>query len=296
MRSLLVVVLLHRALVSSVVFPLEPIIRPVETCDFRGYFRADFRRDFPGEIDHFGKADTCWEIHPDERKRLEEEEEEELRMDITDLIGEFLPIASKLILACQLDPLPIPEFRQSLSLRLKVLPDTYVSLTYSFFSGLLQRLSELEHVGTVIGTFKDKTMPVDAIVEISSLLFSFNYSVETTFLREQGRIHAEATSILANLGIDVAVADAARHGTGYKFVLREFKLQDIGSIEISVGEAGSVVGRLIASLGNLAIALANELSIKEIERRAATILRGYFEAATNGSVSAWTIFSRCSFW
>lgn len=103
MRLLLVVFFLHRALASDIVFPTRPNVRPANTCDFRSY------------IVNFGNADSVWELRPDERTPLEEEEAE-LRMDITDLISEFLPLASKLMLACQLDPLPIPEFRQSFSI------------------------------------------------------------------------------------------------------------------------------------------------------------------------------------
>lgn len=108
MRFLLVVFFLRHAVASDIVFPIQPNVRPVETCDFRS--------DFRGEIDNLEKADSVWELDPDERKQLEEEEAEDLRMDITELISEFLPVASKLILACQFDPLPIPEFHQSFSI------------------------------------------------------------------------------------------------------------------------------------------------------------------------------------
>ncbi|KZC05110.1 hypothetical protein WN55_08717 [Dufourea novaeangliae] len=163
---------------------------------------------------YFEQAESIYEEH-----RFEDEEEE-LQTDLTELINTFLPLVSKLIVAYELDPLEISDVRQNYSIRFASLPVAYGVLTYSFSSGLLHHLSDLERVDTAIGTFRDNTLSIDASLEMDSMLMSYDYFVKVLFLRQYGTILAEANSILVNVRIDIDTIDCT-------FVLKKLKLHRI---------------------------------------------------------------------
>ncbi|CAK9817453.1 hypothetical protein ANTPLA_LOCUS9386 [Anthophora plagiata] len=162
-------------------------------------------------------------------------------------------------------------------------PITYnTEMTCTFSSGSLYHLSELERHGTVIVLYGDKTFSVDANIAFDSILLSYDYFLKLLFLRQRGKVLAEATSIWANIGIDFNMITC-------ELTLKRLKLNNIESIRIFPDE-NNLVEDAIMPLANVLIFLVKTALIKKIEEQAAIFLREYLDRMAK-NLCPWNAFN-----
>ncbi|XP_076753460.1 uncharacterized protein LOC143424943 [Xylocopa sonorina] len=192
-------------------------------------------------------------------------------MNLTELSGELLQFLSRFILENEMDPLPIMDIRHSLQIVGPYLfsPAVYTEITYTFSSGLLYYLSEVERHDTVIVVYRDKVFSIDANVAFDNLLLSYDYYLKALLLQQQGKLFAKATSIWASIVIDFNIIS-------HKFILQRLKLKNIESIRIFF-EGNTLIGRGITSIINVALLFVKSVLIETIEEQATTSLRRYFK-------------------
>ncbi|CAL7942850.1 unnamed protein product [Xylocopa violacea] len=213
-----------------------------------------------------------YEEQQEEGKADEEEPmKNEYRMNLTELSDQLLQFVSRFVVENEMDPLPIMDIRHSFRIVGPYLfpPAAYTEITYSFSSGLLYYLSELERHGTIIVAYRDKVFSIDANVAFDNLLFSYDYYLKAPLLQRQGKLFAKATSIWASIVIDFNILS-------YKFILQRLELKNIESIRIFL-EGNTLIGRAIASIVNVALLFVKNALIEKIEEQATMTLRQYFE-------------------
>ncbi|XP_076182772.1 uncharacterized protein LOC143154716 isoform X3 [Ptiloglossa arizonensis] len=153
------------------------------------------------------------------------------------------------------------------------LPTEFSELTYSFSSGSLYYLSELERAGRVIGIYGDKTLGIYASITFDSILLSYDYFVKLLFLSEYGRIHAKATFVRVEIRIDFDIV-------GFKFVLKK-------SIKLSI-HGSDLAKRFMTPFVKAWIFLTKKSTIKTIEEIATTMFREHLEK-TNENISLYNL-------
>ncbi|CAK9817451.1 hypothetical protein ANTPLA_LOCUS9386 [Anthophora plagiata] len=217
---------------------------------------------------------------------MEKEEGKYLfRMNFTGWVDKLLPYVSNFMVENQMDPLTIPDIHRSIWIEGPFLfpPITYnTEMTCTFSSGSLYHLSELERHGTVIVLYGDKTFSVDANIAFDSILLSYDYFLKLLFLRQRGKVLAEATSIWANIGIDFNMITC-------ELTLKRLKLNNIESIRIFPDE-NNLVEDAIMPLANVLIFLVKTALIKKIEEQAAIFLREYLDRMAK-NLCPWNAFN-----
>ncbi|XP_076182771.1 uncharacterized protein LOC143154716 isoform X2 [Ptiloglossa arizonensis] len=194
--------------------------------------------------------------------------EKEVCLDLTEYVGDYFPLVAKYFLANELDPLTIPDIRQSFWMPSLFLPTEFSELTYSFSSGSLYYLSELERAGRVIGIYGDKTLGIYASITFDSILLSYDYFVKLLFLSEYGRIHAKATFVRVEIRIDFDIV-------GFK------------SIKLSI-HGSDLAKRFMTPFVKAWIFLTKKSTIKTIEEIATTMFREHLEK-TNENISLYNL-------
>ncbi|XP_076247455.1 uncharacterized protein LOC143187250 [Calliopsis andreniformis] len=223
------------------------------------------------------RTDLCCVGH----NSKEGNEDEWLRIDVTEFAMHFFSFLSRSILEAELHPLKIPDVGRSLWVPfLPPLPATYRGLTCYFFSGSLYYLSEIESNSIVIASYKDKTLRIDATIVFDDVMLTYDYFVKLFFLRLRGWMEAEA-SVLVNINIDFDIS-------AHKLTLNKLQLNSIESIQVFV-HGNILMEQLISPFSNIVTGMAHKALTKEIERQATLIFRESFKWIN--FILSWNVFT-----
>ncbi|XP_029039699.2 uncharacterized protein LOC114874522 isoform X2 [Osmia bicornis bicornis] len=225
----------------------------------------------------------------EQKLETEKHQEEWFRINLTDFVDHLMPFVSKYIVENEMDPLMIPDVGQSFWIvgPLLILPSLHAELTYSFSSGSMHYLSKLERNGTVTVSYTGQTFTIDGNVVFDRILLTYDYFIKLLFLRQQGKVFADASSVWVNFRINFNILNC-------EFTLKAIELCNIESITISI-VGGTLTELLITPFTNIVTFLIKKALMKMIEKRITELFIAHFDQM-NETVCPWNIFELHRYW
>nr|XP_034185734.1 uncharacterized protein LOC117606865 isoform X1 [Osmia lignaria] len=225
----------------------------------------------------------------EQKLETEKHQEEWFRINLTDFVDHIMPLVSKYIVENEMDPLMIPDVGQSFRIvgPLLILPSLHAELTYSFSSGSMHYLSKLERNGTVTVSYTGQTFTIDGNVVFDSILLTYDYFIKLLFLRQQGKVFADASSVWVNFRINFNILNC-------EFTLKAIELSNIESITISI-VGGTLMEQLITPFTNIVTFLIKKALMKMIEKRITELFIAHFDQM-NEIACPWNILELHRYW